>query len=95
MSEPPPATPTTLCWIDAELPEGWVCEIRGSDGRVRRWNPDRPVGPNVQYRVFDPDRPHGERDVGWRRTGDYLDGSVVASVAKADVEFLRAAFRSK
>lgn len=76
------------CWIDEPVPEGWRVEIKGSDGKVKPWNPARPIGPKVKYRIFDPYQPHGEHDIEWRVPGDYQEGTITRAVIEADLEAL-------
>lgn len=58
-----------LCWID--VPPGWRCEIKTSDGAVRPWTPDKPIAPTCKFRAWNPKAPRDPDNDPWMLPGDY------------------------
>jgi hypothetical protein len=77
---------TVLCWID--VPDGWRCEIKTSDGVVRPWDRDRPIASTCKFRAWDPRRPRDPADDPWMLPGEY-DGPTTAE-HRADVNLAEA-----
>ena len=71
----------TLYWIN--VPPGWRCEIKTSDGRIQPWDGSRPIGETCRFRVWHP----SQRDTNdeWLTPGEFL-GVSLADAAE-DVAF--------